>query len=153
MSSDVTLNNLKEDLEQFAKLGKDSFVVEYFSESNLYGNPNKKINMSENMQKWYDFMSSTKCMDTPYYEVMLPEEITPKFTFLINEKCQVIKLDLNNPKTKQVLERLQNLLLKDFYEIVPLNKLVDEIDLNISTIKEQNGSNKVESELFDLLKN
>lgn len=155
MSEDtyVTLNDLKQELENFAILDKSSFEVEYFSEKNLYGNPNQKIKMSENMAKWYDFITSTKCLETPYYEVMLPEKTTKKYTFLINENAEIIKLDLNNPKIKKILKKLQNLLMRDFYEIVPLDKLISDIEFNISDIQsKENNHNKFQKELFSLVK-
>lgn len=134
--SEITLENLKQELENFAKLDKDSFSVKYASEQRLYGKPGTKIDMSENMQKWYDFITSTKCMETQYYEVMLPEQSSSKYTFLMDKDLKLVKLDLNNPKTQKVLDKLQGLLLKDFYEVVPLDKLVKEIEDNLSTAKE-----------------
>lgn len=151
--SNVTLKDFKEELESFSKLEKNSFTVNYFSEQQLYGKPDQKINMSPNMQKWYDFISSTKCMDTPYYEVMLPEQSSPKYTFLIDKDTNIIKLDLNNSKTKKVLNKLQNLLLKDFYEINPLNKLVKEIEFDIAIVKETNSAKEQQNKLHTLLQN
>ncbi len=153
--TEITLSDFRKELEIFAKLGKHSFTVEYFSANNLYGSPDRKINMSPNMQKWYDFITSTKCLDTPYYEVMLPEKNTPTFTFLINKNTEFIKLNLDNPKIKEVLQKLQSLLIRDFYEFLPLDKLVAEIDFNISEIqiKESHNSDKSQNELFNLIKN
>lgn len=153
----ITLNDLKKELETFLNLEKSSFTVEYFSENNLYGNgnPNQKPDMSQNMQKWYDFITSTKCLDTPYYEVMLPDNMTPKFTFLINKNSEIIKLNLNNPKIKKVLQKLQSLLIRDFYEVKPLENLVNEIDFNISNlqVKKNNSSDQLQNKLFNLIKN
>lgn len=150
--SEVTLENFKQELESFAKKDKSDFTVEYFSEKSLYGKPGTKIPMSESMQKWYDFISSTKCMETQYYEVMLPQESIPKFTFLIDKNLKLVKLDLKNPKTQKVLDKLQNLLMKDFYEIVPLDKLVKNLEDNISCIKEDQA-NKIDAQLLELVKN
>lgn len=148
----ITLNDFKKELEIFAALEKKSFEVEYFSEKNLYGSPSQKINMSPNMQKWYNFITSTKCLETPYYEVMLPEEVKAKYTFLIDENTKIIKLNLNNPKIKKVLQKLQNLLMRDFYEIVPLDKLVIDIDLNIAKIENKDNLNDYQNKLLYLVK-
>lgn len=149
--SEVTLSDFKKQLESFTKLDKHSFTVDYISDNNLYGNINNKAKMSPNMQKWYDFISSTKCMETPYYEVMLPDSCVPKHTFLIDKNNKIIQLDINNPKTRKILQHLQSLLLKDFYEINPLDKLLNEIENNISSIKDK--SVKMDSQLLELLNN
>lgn len=148
--SNIHLKDLFNELKKFSNLPKDSFQIEYVDGKNMYGHNHNFAKMSENMKLWFDFISSRNCMETPFYEVMLDNSSTPKHTFLINSQLKPIKINMDNKKMKLVIDKLQSLLIQDFYQILPLDKLVEKISFDTPDTKII-PDKKLPTELINLL--
>jgi hypothetical protein len=104
--SSNTLQNLKNSLLEVSK--KDN--SEFYLDSNDAASPG--------LDSYYSLVSNNS-----HYEAILPSD-TPIHSLYFRNNKEVNKINLNNPKWDQLLARVQEASLRDFYEVVPLEKLL-----------------------------
>lgn len=119
--SNLTLFDLKNDISELAVKFKDDFFIDDNSkESPAYTQLNQLSNNKKN------------------YEVVILSDHPIKSRYLTTQNS-FIKLNLNNPKIDQILARIQEALLRDFYEIMPLQDALSKINFTQEhTLEEKN---------------
>lgn len=138
--STTTLNDLKDSLKSLAQKP----ASEFFVDSSSY-------QASSALKEWQQVISSNS-----HYEVILPQD-TPVSQMYLRTAKGLTKINQDNPQWDQLLARVQEANLRDFYEIKPLESaqvqmrntrsyfaddaekmsMIETIDTLIKTEKEQ----------------
>jgi hypothetical protein len=119
VQSKTTLNDLKNTLIELSNKNGNEFYLD----TNDAASPALSV---------YNSLVSNKS----HYEVILSSDFTHNNIYFRNNK-EFTKINPNNPKWDQLLARVQEASLRDFYEIVPLESLLRQ-----TTYIQENSENK-----------
>lgn len=108
-TSTTTLQDLKMSMQKLSQIAPTEFYL------------SKNDKASDALQQWGQLADKKA-----HYEVLLDAQQTPSATYL-HHKNGLIKVDVNNPKWDRVLARVQEALLRDFYEIKPLESALQSL--------------------------
>lgn len=106
----VDTNNTLQDLKNCVESMKKYTQEEFDNNSDLIDN-------------WRDILSNKS-----FYESIVPTNTESNSSFIVMNK-EVYKINRDNPDINKILGRLQEIILKDFYEIKPLKDM--KVDMEV----------------------
>ena len=100
---------------------------------------------SDAMKMWYQLAHNNS-----HYEMILDAQCKPSATFL-HSKSGIIKVDENNPHWDRLLSRVQEALLRDFYEIKPLEEALQDLIIVEGRVNGDLNKEKILSQVSEFI--